>query len=102
MLSNLHPYFQQGNLGANVVQLFLDFFLLLLLPYVILIPPRCVQLLAKEHAYKLLMPAPRVPPTKRKPEDEQPAGDSEVPHKVPKGGKPKAKTTKGNKPKKGE
>ena len=68
----------------------------------ILIPPRCVQLLAKEHAYKLLMPAPRVPPTKRKPEDEPPAGDSEVPHKVPKGGKPKAKTTKGNKPKKGE
>lgn len=67
----------------------------------ILIPPRCVQLLAKEHAYKLLMPAPRVPPTKRKPEDE-PAGDSEVPHKVPKGGKPKAKTTKGNKSKKGE
>ena len=26
MLSNLHPYFQQGNLGANVVQLFLDIF----------------------------------------------------------------------------
>ena len=66
----------------------------------ILIPPRCVQLLAKEHAYKLLMPAARVPPSKRKPEDD-PAGENEAPPSKVAKGKAKAKA-KGNKAKKGD
>ena len=50
---------------------------------------RCIKLLAKEHVYKLLMPAATKAPTKRKNPGEEtaaPADDGEA----PKDGKPKA------------
>ena len=50
---------------------------------------RCIKLLAKEHVYKLLMPAATKAPTKRKNPGEEPAAPADD-GEAPKESKPKA------------